>query len=128
MMPEDEQGMSFGGLMFRWTVDDDSTFIGKLNTGFPSPDGPENVDWLLVERTSGSDKGPMEHITYVVRAETQGGKIPADQDACTEDGMVYKAEYTTFYFFYGSGPDQPRHSPGCKPYRKRRHSRHSFYY
>ena len=65
------------------------------------------IPWLLLRATSNTGTGVFSDVTYVIRANTTGGKAPATgcdataAAAATETRVGYTADY---YFFNGGGP------------------------
>ncbi|CAE6429506.1 unnamed protein product [Rhizoctonia solani] len=73
--------------------DNDSFMVGRQIAGIPSPKGPQNIDWLQLERTSG------QLARYVFRVDTRGGQPP---DTCNSlnEGQDITVPYTAKYWFY----------------------------
>ncbi|KAJ1309355.1 hypothetical protein OPQ81_006134 [Rhizoctonia solani] len=75
---------------FDFTRNGNGYVVAKKIEGAASPDGPQNVDWLELQSTSGS------LAKYVFRVDTQGGQPPA---TCTA-GQTLTVPYTAKYWFF----------------------------
>ncbi|CAE6445359.1 unnamed protein product [Rhizoctonia solani] len=71
----------------------DCFMVGRQVGGIPSPQGPKNIDWLQLERTSG------QLARYVFRVDTRGGQPP---DTCNSlnEGQDITVPYTAKYWFF----------------------------
>ncbi|CAG8837165.1 2913_t:CDS:2, partial [Gigaspora margarita] len=55
---------------------DNSLVIAKLIAQAASPDGPQNIPWLITKSTSNQGEEAFEDITYVLRINPKGGVAP----------------------------------------------------
>ncbi len=100
---ETPQGQPVGthgaGPVWRWK--DGSAVMGKLAEKHASPDGV-SIPWLLLTATPAPDAKPgaLAGVTYVRRAETQGGAIPTVGCDAMHIGAEAKVAYVAPYYFY----------------------------
>jgi hypothetical protein len=85
-----------------WQWNDGSAVAGTIAEKQPSPD-EHSIPWLLLTATPAPDSAPsgtLHGVTYVRRADTQGGVAPAvsgcDAAHIGLQGVPYSA---TYYFF-----------------------------
>ncbi|RIB27297.1 hypothetical protein C2G38_27632 [Gigaspora rosea] len=83
---------------------DNSLVIAKLIAQSASPDGPQNIPWLITQSTSNQGEGAFEDITYVLRINPKGGVAPPASQCGTTytNGTLYRSHYTTEYWFYNA--------------------------
>ncbi|CAG8610790.1 8084_t:CDS:2, partial [Acaulospora morrowiae] len=55
---------------------DDSILYERPLVRYNSPDGPENLQWILIEGRQPVGKGAFSDITYALRLKTKGGNPP----------------------------------------------------
>ncbi|KAJ3387551.1 hypothetical protein HDU92_001909 [Lobulomyces angularis] len=65
-----------------------------------SPEGKEiAISWLMNKKTSGSNHGVMEDISFVLRINTVGGVAPPSEQ-CKKDKEVVNVKYNALYLFF----------------------------
>ncbi|CAE6458922.1 unnamed protein product [Rhizoctonia solani] len=72
-------------------MNDEAFVVGRQVGGIPSPEGPENINWLQLERTSG------QLAKYIFRVNTRGGQPP---QSCDKEGQNITVPYTSKYWFF----------------------------
>lgn len=84
-------------------IHDDSFFTGKKINSTASPLGASNaVPWLLLQKSTTSDRGFMSQIEFVIRFDTVGGVQPPNS-LCTRNGSIAPIPYkATYAFFFNS--------------------------
>jgi len=81
---------------------DTSLVITKIIGQSDSPDGPENIPWLLTQTTSTQPGGQFSDITYVLRVNTQDGVAPSAESCGTDypNTAKFNSTYTTEYWYF----------------------------
>jgi Protein of unknown function (DUF3455) len=96
-----EVGKHGAGPVWRWK--DGSAVVGKVAEKQPSPDG-HSIPWLLLTTVPAADSAPdgvLYGVTYVRRADTQGGAAPAASDCdASHVGTEARVPYAATYYFY----------------------------
>jgi hypothetical protein len=72
--------------------------MGKARVDSPKPG---NIPWLLLEATHREGKGAFARVTYIQRAETDGGVAPRAVDASYKE-MELRVPYKAVYVFFES--------------------------
>lgn len=72
--------MRFGG---PFGGDQNAFVIAKKDTSIPSPDGPQNVDWVALEKTSGG------LANNIFRVETVNGQPPSSVSSSLNSYLSY---------------------------------------
>jgi|GEM_PF-549104 len=98
----DDQGKAMGKHYAgpTWEAPDGSKVVGEKVQQADSPQATA-VPWLLLRAKSTSGKGAFEHVTFVQRVDTTGGKAPASGCDAAHTGATTKVPYTATYYFYG---------------------------
>jgi hypothetical protein len=93
----EEIGHHYGGPT--WNSRDGSWVIGKLEQ---KVDAPEETDipWLLLSAKSHAGSGQFEHVSFIQRVHTKGGKAPAEGCDAEHVGQQVRVEYQATYRFY----------------------------
>ncbi len=106
---ETPQGTPIGthgeGPVWRWK--DGSAISGMVTEKQPSPD-EHSIPWLLLKATPAPDSTPtgaLQGVTYVRRADTQGGAAPATGCDPAHLGAEAHVPYTATYYFYKAAPN-----------------------
>jgi Protein of unknown function (DUF3455) len=87
-------GIHFGGPT--WQSNSGSKVVGTvIDHCTPNPDA---IPWLLLGAASTEGPGIFDHVTYLQRVNTVGGKAPTDPGAFP--GQVARVPYSADYFFY----------------------------
>ncbi|KAG9307544.1 hypothetical protein G9A89_023109 [Geosiphon pyriformis] len=83
---------------------DMSSVVTKIINQKPSPDGPQNIDWLLTQATFNRGNGIFSDITYVVRVDTKNGIAPPNNLCGTDIPNEGNLEnfYSSQYWFYNN--------------------------
>ncbi|CAG8609485.1 11026_t:CDS:2 [Paraglomus occultum] len=91
-------GVAWGGII----PTDQSMVVANPVMTFPSPDGENNIPWLLAKANYNSGVGVFSDVTYIYRTETYGGKAPPNEKCGTEfsDGYEYASPYEAQYWYY----------------------------
>jgi hypothetical protein len=93
------------GLGPNWTSTVDNSVVNGARAYQENAPLSDAIPWLLLRATSNTGTGVFSDITYVIRANTTGGKAPATGCDSTTAGTDTKVPYTADYFFYnGGGP------------------------
>ncbi|KNC99888.1 uncharacterized protein SPPG_05261 [Spizellomyces punctatus DAOM BR117] len=70
------------------------------NATSPSPDGPQNVPWVILKATESTGE-LFGNIGYVLRIHTLGGVAPnATECTAAKNGTEVDVDYTALYVFY----------------------------
>jgi hypothetical protein len=80
-----------------WESNSGSLVVGALFKSDPAPD-PNAIPWLLVNAVSHDGAGLFEHVSFIQRINTTGGKAPSA--APTQAGLVARVPYTATYVFF----------------------------
>ena len=82
-----------------WMANDGSRIVGTLRARMDAPDAGA-IPWLLLRTHSTGGPGAFEHVTNIVRLNTEGGAAPAS--GCTPDstGVQVRVPYRADYRFY----------------------------
>ncbi|CAG8486656.1 600_t:CDS:2 [Paraglomus brasilianum] len=91
-------GVAWSGII----PSDYSMVVANAVMTYPSPDGENNIPWLLAKAIYNSGDGVFSDVTFVYRTETYGGKAPPNEKCGTEfsDGYKYASPYEAQYWYY----------------------------
>jgi hypothetical protein len=92
--PDGQVGIHFGGPT--WQSNSGSKVVGTV-IDHCTPD-PSAIPWLLLEAASTEGPGIFDHVTYLQRLNTMGGKAPAVPGDFP--GQVARVPYSAYYVFY----------------------------
>jgi hypothetical protein len=87
-------GIHFGGPT--WESNSGSKVVGTV-IDHCTPD-PDAIPWVLLGAASTEGPGIFDHVTFIQRLNTVGGKAPVDPGAFA--GQVARVPYTADYYFY----------------------------
>ncbi|CAI2178420.1 10775_t:CDS:2 [Funneliformis geosporum] len=89
-----------GSAIWKSLVPGDTSFvITVLAADTLSPDGTDNIDWLLLNVTATGGHGAFADNTYILRVNTQKG-IPPPASECETDGDEIRSDFLVEYWFY----------------------------
>jgi hypothetical protein len=103
----DESNTQVGthGVGPNWTSTVDGSVVNGARAYQENSPLSDAIPWLLLRATSNTGTGVFSDVTYVIRANTTGGKAPASGCDATTAGMDTRVGYTAdYYFFNGGGP------------------------
>ncbi|CAG8643653.1 2938_t:CDS:2 [Paraglomus occultum] len=91
-------GVAWSGIIRR----DHSTVVAKAVKTYPSPDGENNIPWLLAKANYNWGVGAFSDVTYIYRTKTYGGRAPPNEKCGAEfpDGYEYASPYKAQYWYY----------------------------
>jgi len=93
------------GLGPNWTSTVDSSVVVGARAYQENAPLSDAIPWLLLRATSNTGTGTFSDVTYVIRANTTGGKAPATGCDATTVNTDTRVAYTADYFFFnGGGP------------------------
>ena len=88
-----------------WTSTVDGSVVNGAKAYQENSPLSDAIPWLLLRATSNTGTGVFSDVTYVIRANTTGGKAPATGCDATTAGTDTRVGYTADYYFYnGGGP------------------------
>ena len=84
-----------------WQLHEDNSFVATKGViPIPSPDGPENIPWLMTQKSASSEFGVLSQINFVARTNTEDGVAPPNEWCrWEEDGKEVRVEYAANYLF-----------------------------
>ncbi|TPX66170.1 hypothetical protein SpCBS45565_g04680 [Spizellomyces sp. 'palustris'] len=83
-----------------WEDTNGSRVRAAANATSPSPDGPQNVPWVML-KASESTGELFGNVAYVLRIHTMGGVAPnATECTAAKNGTEVDVDYTALYVFY----------------------------
>jgi hypothetical protein len=88
-----------------WTSTVDASVVNAARAYQENAPLADAIPWLLLRATSNTGTGTFSDVTYVIRANTTGGKAPATGCDATTTTTETRVAYTADYFFFnGGGP------------------------
>ena len=86
-----------------WESNDGSKVVGEVKAKDNGPD-PNAIPWLLLSAKSSSGTGVFRQVKSIQRANTIGGKTPAEACSQPQAGKVARVGYKATYNFYVAKP------------------------
>jgi hypothetical protein len=96
----DEKGQNIGRHFAgpNWEMIDSSRVGGHVVARKPSPDG--SIPWMLLEASTHSGNGMVQHAEYIQRIDTSGGVAPATGCDAAHAKARTRVPYSATYVFY----------------------------
>jgi hypothetical protein len=82
-----------------WEANDGSKVVGEVLQRADAP-RPGAVPWLLLKAKSGEGDGTFKSVTYIQRADTEGGIAPKGGCDAQHSGTEVRVDYEATYYFY----------------------------
>ena len=86
-----------------WTSTVDASVVNGAKAYQENAPLSDAIPWLLLRATSNTGTGVFSDVTYVIRANTTGGKAPATGCDATTAGTDTRVSYTADYYFFNGG-------------------------